>query len=154
MARCCDGRQLQRRTDALRTRAWALEELTEQKFRDHVAHGEVLHLTDDHGKAVAILVKEVPPAEDATLRLALVTGIPRRPSIWSSRCAVPQTARDFVSDTQRVPGLSMTSGSHTSTLDTSFPTGRCTSWPATSTRPILPRWSIRMLSNCRIFPRR
>jgi len=58
-------------------RPWALEELTEQKFRDHVAHGEVLHSTDDHGKAVAILVKEVPPAEDATLRLALVTGMPQ-----------------------------------------------------------------------------
>jgi len=58
-------------------RPWALEELTEEKFRDHVARGEVLHLSDDHGKAVAILVKDVPPAEDATLRFALVTGIPR-----------------------------------------------------------------------------
>ena len=58
-------------------RPWALEELTERKFRDHVARGEVLHLSDDHGKAVAILVKDVPPAEDATLRFALVTGIPQ-----------------------------------------------------------------------------
>ncbi|HEY7024987.1 MAG TPA: GNAT family N-acetyltransferase [Candidatus Limnocylindrales bacterium] len=58
-------------------RPWALEELTEQKLRDHVARGEVLHRSDDGGKAVAIVVADVPPAEDATLRLALVTGIPQ-----------------------------------------------------------------------------
>lgn len=58
-------------------RPWALEELTEQKFRDHVIRGEVLHGSDDYGKAVAILVKDVAPAEDATLRLALVTGVPQ-----------------------------------------------------------------------------
>jgi GNAT superfamily N-acetyltransferase len=58
-------------------RPWALEELTQQKFSDHVSRGEVLHGSDDYGKAVAILVADVPPAEDATLRLALVAGIPQ-----------------------------------------------------------------------------
>lgn len=57
-------------------RPWALEELTEPKFRDHIARGEVLHRSDDNGKAVAILVGDVAPAEDATLRLALVVGVP------------------------------------------------------------------------------
>ena len=57
-------------------RPWALEELTEQKFHDHLAKGEVLHWSNEAGKAVAILTADVPAAEDAALRLALAVGIP------------------------------------------------------------------------------
>jgi GNAT superfamily N-acetyltransferase len=57
-------------------RPWALEELTESKFREHVGRGEVLRAGDDNGTAFAILVADVAPAEDATLRLALVSGAP------------------------------------------------------------------------------
>jgi hypothetical protein len=58
-------------------RPWALEELTEQKFLDHVAKGEVLHWSNDAGKAVGILTADVPAAEDAALRLSLAVGIPQ-----------------------------------------------------------------------------
>ena len=59
-------------------RPWALEELTETKFRDHLARGEVLHGRDDSGgRAVAILTADVPPAEEAAMRLSLLVGIPR-----------------------------------------------------------------------------
>ncbi len=59
-------------------RPWAMEELTEQKFREHVELGEVLHGEDkDGGKAVAILVGDVAPAESPVLDFALVAGTPR-----------------------------------------------------------------------------
>ena len=86
-------------------RPWALEELTEQKFRDHVARGEVLHGSDDYGKAVAILVADVPPAEDATLRLALVTGIPQT-CLQPRRAGAPCRRRSR--SALQVPGRSAT----------------------------------------------
>jgi hypothetical protein len=58
-------------------RSWAFEELTESKFRVHVANREVLHGSGADGKAVAVLVRGVAPAEDAALRLALVAGVPQ-----------------------------------------------------------------------------
>jgi hypothetical protein len=59
-------------------RPWAMEELTEQKFLEHLRLGEVLHGEDaDGGKAVAILVADVAPAESPALDLALVVGMPR-----------------------------------------------------------------------------
>jgi hypothetical protein len=57
-------------------RPWALEELTEAKFRDHLARGEVLHWSAETGHAVGILIADVAPAEDAALRLSLVVGSP------------------------------------------------------------------------------
>ncbi len=59
-------------------RPWAMEELTETKFREHIALGEVLHGKDaDGGRAVAILVRDVAPAESPALDFALVVGVPR-----------------------------------------------------------------------------
>lgn len=51
-------------------RPWALQELTEEMFRRHVERGEVI----GGERAVAILVGEQLPAEDASVRLALLTG--------------------------------------------------------------------------------
>jgi GNAT superfamily N-acetyltransferase len=57
-------------------RPWALEELTESKFLDHVRADEVLVHRNDDGLAVALLVADVAPAEDAALRFALLSGAP------------------------------------------------------------------------------
>jgi GNAT superfamily N-acetyltransferase len=57
-------------------RPWALEELTEGKFRRHVVAGEVLRLRAYAGWAVAVLVADVEPAEDAALRFAVLLGEP------------------------------------------------------------------------------
>ncbi len=57
-------------------RPWALEELTEDKFRRHVRHGEVLRSRGKEGFALAIMVAEVAPAEDAALRFAVLGGDP------------------------------------------------------------------------------
>ena len=57
-------------------RPWALEELTEAKFADHVRRGELI-VRDQGGPALAILVADVPPAEDSAIRLAVVGGAPR-----------------------------------------------------------------------------
>jgi len=59
-------------------RPWALEELTQRKFLEHMRLGEVLHGEDaDGGKAVAIIVADVPAAENPELDLALTVGTPR-----------------------------------------------------------------------------
>jgi GNAT superfamily N-acetyltransferase len=57
-------------------RPWALEELTREKFNQHVRSGEVLVRRSDEGLAVAIMVAAVEPAEDSALRLAMLTGEP------------------------------------------------------------------------------
>jgi len=58
-------------------RPWALEELTERKFRDHVSGGEVVTVSAASGEAAAVLVRLVPPAEEATPRLAVLAGAPQ-----------------------------------------------------------------------------
>lgn len=58
-------------------RPWALEELTEKKFRQHMSGGEVVtHRTSEGREALAILVRFVPPAEEAQTRLAALAGDP------------------------------------------------------------------------------
>ncbi len=58
-------------------RPWALEELTERKFREHVRIGEVIRLADSSsGQALAIVVADVAPAEDRQIRLATLAGAP------------------------------------------------------------------------------
>lgn len=57
-------------------RPWALEELTETKFSAHLAAGEVLMHEGADGRAIAILVADVAPAEDSALRLAVLAGQP------------------------------------------------------------------------------
>lgn len=64
-------------------RPWALEELTESKFREHLRRGEVITQkqsgdgSNGDGGALAILVRDLPPTEDSALRLAVVAGAPR-----------------------------------------------------------------------------
>lgn len=59
-------------------RPWALEELTEAKFQRHLSAGEVIfRRTSDRNEALAILVADLAPAEDAQLRLAMLAGEPR-----------------------------------------------------------------------------
>lgn len=55
-------------------RPWALEELTRSKFERHLRRGEVIRLTTGEGRASAILVRQQPPAEDAALRVAVLSG--------------------------------------------------------------------------------
>ena len=57
-------------------RPWALDELTPDKFVAHVRAGEVLTLGGRGAFAVAVLVGDVAPAEDAALRFALLCGVP------------------------------------------------------------------------------
>ena len=58
-------------------RAWAVQELTAEAFREHVAHGEVLGTTpSENGWALAVLPREALPAEDVSLHLALLLGDP------------------------------------------------------------------------------
>lgn len=57
-------------------RPWALEALTEEKFAEHARLGEVL-VHNNGGRAVAILVADVAPAEDSAIRLAVLDGAPR-----------------------------------------------------------------------------
>lgn len=52
------------------TRPWAMEELSERKFMAHLERGEVLR----KGAALAIMVRELPAAEDAALSFAVLTG--------------------------------------------------------------------------------
>lgn len=58
-------------------RPWALEELTHAKLAAHAARGEVVVSDAEDGRAVAILVADVAPAEEATVRLAVLGGAPR-----------------------------------------------------------------------------
>ena len=58
-------------------RPWALEEMTEAKLAAHADRGEVLLNDGEDGKAVAIVVADVAPAEDAAIRLAVLGGAPR-----------------------------------------------------------------------------
>ena len=64
-------------------RPWALEELTESKFREHLRRGEVITQkqsgdgSNGDGGALAILVRDLPPTEDSALRLAVVAGASR-----------------------------------------------------------------------------
>ena len=55
-------------------RPWALEQLTEAKFREHVQRGEVLVLDDHHGWALAVLIRRAQPAEDSAMRFAVLAG--------------------------------------------------------------------------------
>jgi GNAT superfamily N-acetyltransferase len=56
-------------------RPWALEELTEKKFSDHVRRGEVIvRNQDDASRALAIVVRNVAPAEESAIRFALLAG--------------------------------------------------------------------------------
>jgi hypothetical protein len=60
-------------------RPWALEELTREKFVEHVRLGEVAHLAragSTGEEAVLILVADVPPAEDEEMRFAAIAGAP------------------------------------------------------------------------------
>ena len=57
-------------------RPWALEELTEAKLTAHAGRGEVLVSENDDGTAVAIIVANVAPAEEAAIRLAVLGGAP------------------------------------------------------------------------------
>ena len=54
-------------------RPWALEELTRDKFAAHLARGEVI-VRSKNEKSVAIIVKDIAPAEEAAVRLALMCG--------------------------------------------------------------------------------
>lgn len=74
-------------------RPWALEELTEAKFVEHVRRGEVI-VRDQGELAVAILVADVPPAEDSAIRLAVVGG-------------APQAAFELVEEARRLAGESV-----------------------------------------------
>jgi hypothetical protein len=56
-------------------RPWALEELTAAKFAEHLAQGEVI-IHSNSASAIAIIVKDVAPAEEAAIRLALLCGSP------------------------------------------------------------------------------
>ena len=58
-------------------RPWALEELTQTKFAAHAGRGEVVLGDTDDGTAVAIIVADVAPAEEAAIRLAVLGGAPR-----------------------------------------------------------------------------
>ncbi len=62
-------------------RAWALQELTEERFRRHVERGEVLAWPGTAGAAqktadwaLAILEREALPSEDVSLHLGLLAG--------------------------------------------------------------------------------
>ena len=57
-------------------RPWALEELTQAKLAAHAGRGELLVSDGDDGTAVAIIVADVAPAEDAAIRLAVLGGAP------------------------------------------------------------------------------
>jgi GNAT superfamily N-acetyltransferase len=54
-------------------RPWALEELTESKFREHARLGEVLARGAD-SPGIAIVVADVAPAEETALKLSLLAG--------------------------------------------------------------------------------
>jgi GNAT superfamily N-acetyltransferase len=54
-------------------RAWTVQELTEQLFAAHVATGEVV-INRSAGWGVAIIGREVEPAEDAGIHLAVIAG--------------------------------------------------------------------------------
>lgn len=55
-------------------RPWALEELTEAKFDAHLERGEVLVLDQGLRWSLAILLRRQRPAEDSTMRLAMLAG--------------------------------------------------------------------------------
>ena len=57
-------------------RPWALEELTQAKFAAHAGRGEVVFSDAEDGTAVAIIVADVAPAEDAAIRLSMLDGAP------------------------------------------------------------------------------
>jgi hypothetical protein len=54
-------------------RSWTMQELTEQLFTAHVAAGEVV-INRGAGWAAAIIGREVEPAEDAAIHLAVIAG--------------------------------------------------------------------------------
>lgn len=55
-------------------RPWALEELSETKFRTHLEAGEVIEHVADGQWAAAVFVRRTGPAEDIALRFAVLCG--------------------------------------------------------------------------------
>lgn len=76
-------------------RPWALEALSEPKFRHHLAAGEVVRPPAGAGWALAILVRRQQPAEDATLHFAMLAG--DGPAVL----ALCETARELAGESIR-----------------------------------------------------